>query len=127
MSVRPLHEGAEHLPKPQGHAIGFADSQQACDAIDEAFNGHGIPDSRIMLLAGEPGVTQLSQMMRGSWGEAEQHFLKDGISELHAGHFVICVEASDFDEARKIAALASRHGGRSFTHFGTFVDTSLPT
>lgn len=127
MSVRPLREGAKELPKPQGHAIGFADDQRACDAIDDALTAHGIDESKIILLAGNTGVEQLMQMMKGSWGEAEQAFLNNGIAELHAGHFVICVEADDFDEAKQIAAIASRHGGRSFTHFGTFVDTSLPT
>ena len=127
MSVRPLREGTTELPKPQGHAIGFADDPAACDAIDDALTGHGIDESKIVLLAGDTGVDQLMQMMKGSWGEAEQAFLNNGIAELHAGHFVICVEVNDFDEAKQIASIASRHGGRSFTHFGTFVDTSLPT
>lgn len=127
MPVSNRRGGADAIESAQGHAIGFVDSRADSEAIIEEFHRAGIADSRIVLFSGEEGKRRLKQLMAGSWGEAEEHFLSDGISELNHEHAAIAVEVKDLDEARQIAKLAARHGGHTFTHFGTFVDTGLPT
>ena len=42
MSVAPLLDHGQEMPDPQGHAIGFVNSQIECDAAIQELNIHDI-------------------------------------------------------------------------------------
>jgi len=126
MTVQPLQDVNQDLPAPQGHAIGFADSQADCDAITGGLNLAGFPDDKITVLNGEDGIHLLQRMMSSSlWGEAVETLMKDGTLELNKGHFALIIDTEDRNAAVRAATIAARHGGRNFNHFGLLVDERL--
>jgi hypothetical protein len=120
-----MEDRHQELPQPQGHVLGFVDSQVDFEAVNNDLNAEGVPDSRIMLLHGEDGKALLKRMMAGSWGESAQVAVQQGLAEMNDGHYAICVEVADHAEAVKVANIASRHGGHSFDHFGVLIDTRI--
>jgi hypothetical protein len=126
MSVTPLRDEDQPLPEPQGHAIGFVDTKPDCDAVTQALNAAGFPDSAITVFGGEDGLHLLKRMMSGSlWGETAEDVLKQGTIELSHGHFALIVEAEDRDQAVLAANVSAQHGGHGFNHFGVFADERL--
>lgn len=126
MTVQPLRDEEQDLPAPQGHAIGFADSQADCNAITAALNAAGFPDDNITVLSGEDGIHLFQRIMGGSlWGEAAESMMRDGTIELNRGHFALMIETEDRDTAVTAANIASHHGGHNFNHFGLLTDERL--
>lgn len=126
MKVTPIIDQNQESPEPQGHAIGFANSQIECDTIIQELNDAGFANSTIQVLSGENGIQLLKRMMSGSlWGEADEDTLKQGVIELSRGHFALSVESRDRDQALVLAKLAAKHGGHGFTHFGVLTDERL--
>lgn len=126
MFPQPLHDDDQEMPAPRGHAIGFVDSQEACDAIISVLVEAGFLESAITVLAGEDGIHLLKRMMGGSyWGEAAEEVADQGLAELNLGHFALIIEAEDRDEAVIAANVATSHGGHGFSYFGTLTDTRL--
>jgi hypothetical protein len=127
MSVLPsLHDEDQEMPAPRGHAIGFVDSQPACDAIIRTLLDAGFPESSIMVLSGEDGIQLLKRMMAGSlWGEEAEDVAKEGVTELSHGHFALVIEAEDRDEAVIASNVATSQGGHGFSYFGLLTDTRL--
>ena len=126
MLVTPLLPQTENLPKPQGHAIGIADSQTECDAVIQELNSHGFSNSAIAILGGDDSTDLLKRMMEGlSWGETAEEFLKEGTIELSRGHCVLMVESRDRDQAMIVATISAKHGGRGFNYFGELIDEKL--
>ena len=66
MSLSPLLDHDQEMPEPQGHAIGFVDTQTDCDAVILELNAAGFADSTIAVLNGDNGIRLLTRMMSGS-------------------------------------------------------------
>jgi hypothetical protein len=107
--------------------MGFLDSRQACDALVGAVKRDGIAIPLVLTFDGPGGLEALEEMLKGSWGEAEQAFYEKALAELENGHSAICLEVADFETADRIGKLSGPLGGRSFTHFGVMVDTGIDT
>jgi hypothetical protein len=126
MSLSPLVDEDQEMPEPQGHAIGFVDSQTDCDAVILELNAAGFSDSTITVLNGDNGIRLLTRMMSGSlWGEAAEDLMKQGVIELTHGHFALTIEARDREEALAVANASSKHGGHGFSYFGKMTDERL--
>ena len=126
MTVAPLIDHGQEMPDPQGHAIGFVDSQIECDAAIQELNNAGFSDSTIQVLRGLDGVHLLQRMMSDSlWGETDEDVLTQGILELRHGHFVLSINSRDRAQAMEIANLVAKHGGHGFSHFGMMSDERL--
>jgi hypothetical protein len=113
--------------KTDNHVMGFLDSRQECEALVAAMKREGLAVPVLLTFDGPGGLQALEEMLKGSWGEAEQAFYEKALAELENGHSAICLEVSDYDEAARIGKLAGQLGGRSFTHFGVMVDTGIET
>ena len=126
MSLSPLVDHDQEMPEPQGHAIGFVNSQSDCDDVIQALNSAGFSDGMIAVLNGDNGIRLLTRMMAGSlWGEAAEDLMKQGVIELTHGHFALTVEARDRNEALAIADASAKHGGHGFSYFGELTDERL--
>ena len=116
----------QELPKLQGHTIGFVDTHAECEAMVQALNKAGFSEAAITVFHGEDEVHLLESLMDGSsWGESAEEVLKQGTLELRSGHFVVCVEVKNADEAATVAAVSTRCGVHGIYHFGIMVDTRL--
>ena len=116
----------QELPKLQGHTVGFVDTHAECEAMVQALNKAGFSEAAITVFHGEDEVHLLESLMDGSsWGESAEEVLKQGTLELRSGHFVVCVEVQDADEAAAVAAVSTQCGVHGIYHFGTMVDTRL--
>ena len=109
------------------HVMGFLDSRKACEALADAVKREGLGSPVMHTFDGPSGLGALEEMLKGSWGEAEQAFYEKALAELENGHSAICLEVADYDEAARIGKLAGPLGGRGFTHFGVMVDTGIET
>ncbi len=119
-------DDVQELPKLQGHTIGFVDTQVQCDATIQALDKAGFSYATITVFHGEEEVHLLESLMDGSsWGESAQEVLKQGTLELQSGHFVVCIEVQNADEADAVAAVSTRCGVHGIYHFGIMVDTRL--
>ncbi len=109
------------------HVIGFLDSRADCEALADAVKREGLGSPVMHTFDGAGGLAALEELLKGSWGEAEQALYEKALAELENGHSAVCFEVADFDEAARIGKLAGPLGGRSFTHFGVMVDTGIET
>lgn len=126
MTVTPLHNPAQRMPAPQGHAIGFVNTQEECDSVTRTLNEAGYSDEKITVLEGKVGVALFRQMMDGtSWGETSDDLLKMGLFEIGHGRLAIIIDVASRDEALFVANLANEKGGCAFSYFGTLVDERL--
>ena len=126
MSVAPLQDHDQEMPEPQGHAIGFVDTQSACDSVIRDLNAAGFPNSTIAVMSGNDGIQLLTRMMDGSlWGETAEDLLKQGVIELSHGHLALTIDARDRDQALVVANVAAKHGGHGFSFFGGLTDERL--
>jgi hypothetical protein len=126
MRVQPLEDHDQAMPAPAGHAIGFVDSEAACDQVLQALVAAGFPESTIRVLSGEDGVHLLKRSMGGSlWGEAAEAALAEGVLQLNHGHFVLFIDTRDRNQAMTAANIAKEHGGHGFSHFGLLMDERL--
>lgn len=124
-NVLPAVESSDVL-RPQGHAIGFVDTDAECDAAVLALEEAGYFPSALLVMRGEEGKAMLARMMEGSlWGESAEYVLKQGNGELSHGHSMLCVQVQTIAEADKVAAIATAQGVRSVYHFGILSDTRL--
>jgi hypothetical protein len=114
------------LQSPQGHAIGFVDTQTECDAVIQDLHAAGFANSVINVFAGNDGTVKLEQMMDGfGWGETAENLLKQGKIELSRGHLAVMIELRDRDQAMLVATVSTKHGGHSFNYFGGLTDERL--
>jgi len=109
------------------HVMGFLDSRQDCEKLVDAMKREGLGSPVMHTFDGPGGLQALEEMLKGSWGEAEQAFFEKAHPELENGHSAIALEVADYDEAARIGKLAGGLGGRNFTHFGVMVDTGIET
>ncbi len=115
------------LSTTDNHVLGFLDSPQACDELVVRMQRNGLPGMSVRTFTGPAGLAALEELLKGSWGEAEQAFYEKSLAELENGHAAIAIAVPDFETAMAIGKLAGPLGGRSFTHFGVMVDTGLET
>jgi len=113
--------------RTENHLMGFLDSRSDCESLVALMKQQGIEVPLLLTFDGAGGLEALEEMLKGSWGEAEQAFYEKALPELENGHSAICLEVSDYDEAAKVGKLAGPLGGRGFTHFGVLVDTGVET
>ena len=126
MRIAPLLDHNQEMPEPQGHLIGFANTQSDCDKIVGALNETGFPDEVISVFSGDQGIRLLTRMLgSSSWGEAEEDLLKQAVIELGHEHFAISIESRDREQALAVAKAAAKHGGHGFSYFGEFTDERL--
>ncbi|HVJ67691.1 MAG TPA: hypothetical protein VM510_06900 [Caulifigura sp.] len=111
----------------ENHVMGFLDSHHACEQLALAITRDGMRAPVMHTFDGKDGLGSLEELLKGSWGEAEQAFYEQAFPELENGHSAVCLAVTDLDEAARIAKLAGPLGGRGFTHFGVMVDTGLAT
>ena len=111
----------------ENHLMGFLDSHHDCEELVLAMKHAGMATPVMHTFDGADGLASLHELLKGSWGEAEQAFYERALPELENGHSAICLEVADYDEAARIGKLAGPLGGRNFTHFGVLVDTGIET
>jgi hypothetical protein len=107
--------------------MGFLDSRKDCESLIDSMKREGLGSPVMHTFDGPGGLQALEEMLKGSWGEAEQAFYEKALPELENGHSAISLEVADLEEATRIGKLAGQLGGRSFTHFGVMVDTGIET
>jgi hypothetical protein len=126
MATSSLVDPTEKIPSPQGHVIGFVDSQSNCDALVQELSTAGFPRSVVAVLNGPEGEQFLTKMFAASsWGEASEQMMKQSEIELSHGHLGLMIEANDHDQAVIAANIAKKHGGHGFQYFGELVDEKL--
>ncbi len=119
---------ARDLPeRTENHVMGFLDSRRDCEALAEAMRREELAGRSMVTFDGPAALPALEELLRGSWGEAEQAFYEKALAELENGHSAVCFEVGSFDDAERVGKLAGTLGGRSFTHFGMLVDTGIET
>ena len=119
---------ARDLPeRTENHVMGFLDSRQDCESLAEAMRREDLAGPSMVTFDGPAALPALEQLLKGSWGEAEQAFHEKALAELENGHSAVCFEVTSFEDAERVGKLAGMLGGRSFTHFGIMVDTGLQT
>ena len=123
----PTPLGHNNPTTTDNHVMGFLDSRKDCEALVDAMKREGLGSPVMHTFDGPGGLEALEEMLKGSWGEAEQAFYEKSLAELENGHSAICLEVADFDEAARIGKLAGPLGGRNFTHFGVMIDTGVET
>lgn len=126
MSTVAPPDDVQELPKLQGHTIGFVETHAECEAMIQALNKAGFSDATITVFHGAEEVPLLESLMDGSsWGESAEEVLKQGTLELRSGHFVVCIEVQNAEEADTVAAISTQCGVHGIYHFGVLVDTRL--
>ncbi|HTU24974.1 MAG TPA: hypothetical protein VMF30_06230 [Pirellulales bacterium] len=125
MKVEPLHDHGQKLPLPQGRAIGFVDSEAACDTIVAALNRAGYDDTKITVLEGDEGLHLVKRLEGFFFSDAELGLIKFTEQQLRMGHLGLGVEVEDRDEAVRVANLCTPLGGHSFDYFGTWFNERL--
>jgi hypothetical protein len=124
MKAAPIHDVGQSL-NPYGRVIGVADSKAEVDAIVRALTEAEIPESDISYLEGGDGVHLLERAEGFFFSDAEESALVEHLKELKAGGFVIRVKAASEEDAKRIAEIAGRHGGKHFAFFGMWVVTQV--
>ena len=129
MTVEPLVDHGQTIAPPAGKVIGFIDGKAEFEAFAEAVRAAGYPASKITSLYGEDGIHLLDRLQENSFffGDSEDSVIQLSIRELWRGHYAATVEVTDHEQAVQIASLARRHGGHSFSYFGTWVSEQLST
>ena len=116
----------QQLPIPENKVIGFADTEEAFQAITGALTCAGYPDSKIAAMHGRDGIELLERLRDVAFfGDWERAVVDAGIAELERGGYSIAVAVADREEAQKVAGLATANGGHSFNYFGKFVNEQL--
>jgi hypothetical protein len=126
MSVEPVDDHGQKMPRPAGRAIGFVDAKFQCDAVTKALSAAGFAESTVFVLHGVDGMRMLERSEGDFFfGDAETDVIQLGIKELENGHFALGIDVRDRDEAMRATSIATQHGGHSFSYFGTWVNERL--
>ena len=126
MSILPLQNHHQLMPKLKGHSIGFLDTQNECESATSALVASGFPEAAICVLHAEDGMILWKRMMgRSASCKKAQDTLSHGMQELRLGHYALIVETLDRDEAILASMIAKVHGGHSFSQFGVLVGQRL--
>jgi hypothetical protein len=126
MSVEPVADHGQNMPRPAGRAIGFVDAKIQCDAVTKALSAAGFAESTVFVLHGIDGIQMLARSENDFFfGDAESDVIEFGIKELENGHFALGIDVCDRDEAMRATSIATQHGGHSFSYFGTWVNERL--
>lgn len=116
----------QKLPVLSGRVFGFIPTASEFDAFVSALRAAGVDESHIIWFHGE-GSKELMHQNRGTFflGDAEQSLLDLAAQQLDAGQYAISIGVADRDQAMRLAKLAERYGGHSFSHYGTWVNERL--
>jgi hypothetical protein len=126
MAVKPVIDHGQQLATPEGHAIGFVDTEEQFDAVTKALKTAGYTESKIIALKGEDGVDMLERLQETfNFGDGEDAIMEFSIKELQQGHHALGIEAKDRDDAMRVASLSEPLGAHSFSYFGTWVNERL--
>ena len=127
MSIESTHDDGQHLPSPVGKLIGFFDDRSRLDQFVKSANSKSMPESRIIVLEGEEGVSLLQRLREDHsfFGDMEHRIVQAGSIELRNGHFVMIADVSSHEEAVQLTDLATTAGGHQMTHFGTWTTEQL--
>ncbi len=126
MTVQPVTDHGQELPRPKGRAIGFVDTKAQFDAVTQALKSAGYAESKIIALHGEDGIDLLQRQKKSfNFGDGEDAIEQFSIAELRAGHYALGIEIADRDDALRIVNLTRPLGAHSFGYFGTWVNERL--
>lgn len=127
MTITPTTDHGETIAPPAGKVIGFFDRQTELDLFTNALPAAGFPAAKITSLYGDDGIRLLERLHDRSFffGDSEDSVIQQSIQELRQGHYAVSVDVTDRTHAEQIAGFATKHGGRSFSHFGTWVSEQL--
>lgn len=127
MTISPTADHGQIIAAPAGKVIGFFDGQAEFEAFVEAVGAAGYTTAKITSLHGEDGVQLLERLKDHSFffGDSEDSIIQQSIRELRQGHYAVAVDVTEHAHAAQIASLATPHGGRSFSYFGTWVSEQL--
>ncbi len=117
---------------PAHKVLGVFDAAENVKAAIEALKAKNYTDKDIDVFCGEEGERQidfsgkrhgiLASFVRSIQQlSAERIFLEQYQKELHAGHFLLAVYASNTERKRDAADIIHSFNGRRVTHFGTWV------
>jgi hypothetical protein len=122
MTDDPIYEGAQHLGEPSGKLAGVVDSDAKFQEVVASLKKAGF--DQIKSLHGPDGVRLLEHLHGFFFSDYEDEALQNHIAELHAGHYILIV-GTDFEGAKKAAAIAEAHGARYLVYFGLLVNARL--
>ena len=124
--IEAIVDRGQDLAEPQGRTIGYVDTKAQLDAVTNALNAAGYPDSQIAVIDGNDGIALLERQ-RGVFffGDSERAVIDLGIDELQKGHLSIAVNVENRDAAVRVANIAVPNGGHTFNYFGVWVNEQL--
>jgi len=126
MTVQPTVDHGQQLASPEGHAIGFVDTQEQFDAVTIALRSAGYPDTSIIALYQEDGIEMLKRLQKKFFfGDGEDALIQFSLKELRAGHFGLGIEVKDRESALEVISLTEPLGAHSFSYFGSWVNERL--
>jgi hypothetical protein len=124
--IHPIEDRGQQLPVPEKKTIGFVDTETQLNAIVQALDEAGYPESSITSLYGRDGLDLLERLRDVAFfGDWERAVVDKGIVELEEGHYSFAVAVKDRDEALRVADIAGSHGGHSINYFGKWVNEQL--
>jgi hypothetical protein len=124
--IEPISDRGQDLPVPEGKTIGFVDTEAELQALVQALNKAGYPESKIRVLHGHDGVDLLERLRDVAFfGDWERAVAEKGIHELKHGHYSFAVAVRDRDEALRVADVVEPYGGHSVTYFGKWINEQL--
>lgn len=125
MTVRPEKDHGQEITIPPSSVLGFFDTKVQLDTFASELEQDGIHEDCILALYGDDGVAIVERVPLYFLGDGESLDMEMLTLELKQGHFGVAVQVEDRDEARRIASIGTRNGGRSFSYFGTLVHEKL--
>jgi hypothetical protein len=121
---------------PYNSVVGIVDDEARLEAAVHALLASGFAESAVHVLAGETGIRQidakgerkgvLGRLFRlvDGMGEEREHTARD-VAALHAGHFIVTVDApDDAAKARARDALVA-HGGHFVRYYSRWTSEDL--
>lgn len=119
---------------PTGYVVAVLDSPEQAKQAAHALYNAGCPAEGVRVFTGEEvlGIDhrvrqertlgeQIGRLLAADEREAEQQYLE----AAQRGHAFVTVHAPDAAEARRVAAVLTRHGGHGVRHYGRAVMTVL--
>jgi len=123
MTDDPIYEGGDDLGGHSGKLAGVIDTKPQFDDVVAALRKAGF--DHIQSLHGPEGVSLLERLHGFFFfGDYEEEALQQHIAELKEGHYIVIV-ATDYDGAKKAAAIAEGKGARYLAYFGLVVNARL--
>jgi len=123
MSGEPTRDEGQRLPSPKGRVVGAVNTKAKLDDAVTELRTAGFETFEVFY--GPDGI-ELMKRLRGKFflGEDEEGVIERNIAELEQGHYIIAIHSSS-EGVKQVVEIASNHGVRSLTHFGSWVNTRL--